>query len=436
MRALLKQKKLSVCVYAALMGTPVVSHAYTLVDEENRHLNFTGEAAAGLFNSQETYGNSDPSPSWQEGYIKYGLMGDQNVSNGQLFGAISAITGGTRGDGDAGGATTGDELKTAIEDLYVGYRSGQVEFSIGRQQFSVGDGFIINGDALNLGSGLDAFTAGTGVSPNRGGGLWLAPRKSFGNTAILRVGGEQGWRSDVYWLQSDNAGQASTEMAGINLEHNNQYGVVGFLYNQGLGVDTQEANFFGLAKRDGQTTMSVRYQGNAGVEPLFLSGEFVKQTQGDNSKDANAWYAEAGWTFQEMPWSPSLNYRFTRYDNGYDPLFYGFSRGYGTWFQGEVAANYAGVSGNNIDSDIQSINLTAHPTEMLTVGAVYFDINDTRNGTGSNDATELNLWAEWVVNPNLIVSPLIGYYKPDAATSVQGNTNKNLYSQVIAIVPF
>lgn len=429
-----KKSKLSVCIYAALVGTPLLGHAYSIVDNETSHLTFSGEAAAGVFKSQERYDDSDGSPSWQEGYIKYGLSGDKKIANGELFGSVSAVSGGTWGDGDAGGATTGDERKTDIEDLFVGYRADQFEVSIGRQPFKVGDGFILNGDALNLGSALDSVA--TEITPNRGGGIWIAPRKAFGNTAILRIGGDEGWRSDVYWLQSDNAGQASTEMAGINIENINQYGVVGFLYNQGLSVDKKESNFFELDKRDGQKTMSLRYQGNAGVENLFLSSEYVKQTQGNNSKDANAWYAEAGWTFADTAWSPSVNYRFTRYDNGYDPLFYGFSRGYGTWFQGEVAANYAGTSGSSIDSDIHSINIKANPTEMVTVGAVYVDISNTKNGTGKNDAKELDIWAEWVVNEHLIVSPLVGFYTPKASTSNQGNTDTNMYTQIFAIMPF
>ena len=73
---------------------------------------------------------------------------------------------------------------------------------------------------------------------------------------------------------------------------------------------------------------------------------------------------------------------------------------------------------------------------MVTVGAAYFDFKDTIGGTGTNDANEINLWAEWVVTDNLIVSPLVGFYTPDADTSTQGNDDTNTYFQVLAIVPF
>jgi hypothetical protein len=85
-----------------------------------------------------------------------------------------------------------------------------------------------------------------------------------------------------------------------------------------------------------------------------------------------------------------VNYRYTSYDEGYDPLFFGFNRGYGTWFQGEVAANYAGPFGT--DSDIHYLGVKANPTELLTVGASYFDFSDTVGGSGNNDANEIDLW--------------------------------------------
>jgi hypothetical protein len=53
------------------------------------------------------------------------------------------------------------------------------------------------------------------------------------------------------------------------------------------------------------------------------------------------------------------------------------------------------------------------------------------------DGQELDLYAEWVVTPNLIVSPLVGFYKPDSSAGSQlGGNDTNVYGQVIAIVPF
>ena len=441
------QKTILAVAVAALMSAP--ASAYNLYSENGTELNLDIEAVFGIFSSEENYnlgantaaGGSD----WQEGYIKYGFSGSHAYGSGaSVFGGLNLVSSGTWGDGDAGGFTSGNETETDLEDAYVGWRSGSLiptlgedglEFSFGRQNFSIGDGFLINGDALNLGDTLN----GGGYDFNRGGAYWLAARKAFDRTAIARIGGAEGLRADLFWIESDNPAQAMTELAGINAEYVMPEGTVGVAYIEGLGVDDKYAQALGYTHRDGQQTLSVRYQGNAGVENLFLSGEIVTQDQGDNTrKDGDAWYVEAGWTFADMPWSPSVNYRYASFDEGFDPLFFGFNRGYGTWFQGEVAANYAGPF--NSDTDVHHIGVKASPTDMLSVGALFFDFSNTTGGTDALDGQEIDLYAEWVVTPNLIISPLIGFYTPDNSDanggSQIGSDDTNVYAQVIAIVPF
>ena len=116
-------------------------------------------------------------------------------------------------------------------------------------------------------------------------------------------------------------------------------GTLGVTYLDVLSTDDDYA--FLYPDRENVKVYSVRGQGNAGVENLFLSGEYALQRNG-SSEDENAWYLEAGWTFSDAPWTPSVSYRFSRFSDQYDPLFYGNGRALGTWFQGEVAANYAG----------------------------------------------------------------------------------------------
>ncbi|CAM4121581.1 alginate export family protein [Vreelandella rituensis] len=430
-RTIFRQTPSSLLATAVAVAISAPASAYNLHSEDGTELNFDLEVIVGYFSSEESYGNPDSDPSWTEGYAKYGFSGTQAIGKGELFGAANVLTSGTRGDGDAAGLTIGDESETDFEDLYLGYRTGMFELSAGRQNLTIGDGFILNGDALNMGEGLDGIAP---VSMDRGGAYWLAARKAFDQTAVLRFGGDKGLRSDLFWFESDNPAQASVEMAGINAEYVTDKGTYGLMYLEGLDVNDTEAGFWGYEGRDGQKTTSIRYQGNAGVENLFLAAEYVDQSQGNSAPDANAWHAEAGWTFADTPWSPSVNYRYTSYDSGYDPLFFGFNRGYGTWFQGEVAANYAGPFGT--DADIHYLGVKANPTELLTVGTSYFDFSNTVGGSGDNDAREIDIWAEWVAMDHLIISPLVGFYTPDSASSIQGNDDTNVYAQLIAIVPF
>ncbi|MEH6470337.1 MAG: hypothetical protein V7752_03730 [Halopseudomonas sp.] len=425
--------------------------ALPLYDEEGAQLNFDFEAILGTFHSEQNYAQlntTEGSSGWQEGYAKYGLSGSKEYGSNKasLFGAVNLMTSATWGDGDAAGFTTGDESKTDFEDLYIGWRSGNmisglgedgIEISVGSQNFSIGDGFLINGDSLNFGKGFEGIPGAPDF--DRGGAYWLAANKAFDKTAVLRLGGQAGLRSDVFWLESDNAAQGMMELAGINLEYVNDMGTVAVAYIEGLDVDADSAGFMGLTHRDGQQTLSVRGQGNAGVDGLFLSAEFVDQSQGDTTRtDADAYYVEAGWTFADAPWSPSVNYRFSSFDSGFDPLFFGFNRGYGTWFQGEVAANYAGPF--NSDAEVQHIALKAAPSETLALGALWFDFSDTTGGTGGLNGQEIDLYAEWVAHDHLIISPLLGFYSPDnsdtSGGSQIGNSDTNTYFQVIAIVPF
>ena len=423
MNKILKPTLFTMLIGSTIAAAPGAASAYNLIDKDESELNLDIELVLGHFSSGETYGNSDTSPSWIEGYAKYGLSGSHSIGFGTIFGAVNALSSGTWGDGDALGVTNGDERRTDFEDIYIGYRIDLFEFSVGRQNITIGDGFLMNGDSLNFGKGAGPSEL------NRGGAYWLAGRKAFDKTALLSVGGDDGIRSDIFWFESDNYAQAKSEMAGINLEYVTDKGTVALMHIKGLGVEQGR----GFDKRDGQKTTSLRYQGNAGIENLFLSTEYVQQSQGDTSADADAWYAEAGWTFSDLPWSPSLNYRYTRYDENYDPLFFGFSRGYGTWFQGEVAANYAGPFGT--DSDIHYLGVKAAPSETLSLGAAFFDFGATASGSGDNDATELDLWVEWVAMDHLIISPLIGFYTPDSSFSNQGNDDTNIYAQVIAVIP-
>jgi len=430
--------------------------AYGLYEDESTVLNFDLEAAVGVFNSSNAYSQvlrtEDASPTWQEGYAKYGLSGAYAFDGaGSVYAAFNLLSSATRGDGDAGGFTTGKEEDTQVEDAYIGWRSGDlvpwlgedgIDLSFGSQTFVIGDGFLINGDSLNFGEGFEPL-ADAGIAPNglsRGGAYWLAARKAFDQTAILRLGGETGVHLDGFWLDSDNKAQAEMELAGANLEYRDEtYGTLGLTYLKGLDVDDESAEFLGYQHRDGQETLAVRANGSLGVENLFLSAEYVDQDNGDNyvgDGDDHAWYTEAGWTFLAAPWTPKLTYRYSTFSDGFDPLFFGFNRGYGTWFQGEVAANYAGPF--NSDTDVQHVGLTLTPAPTVELGALFFDFDDA--GQGFLDGNEFDLYAQWVVNEHLVLSPLVGFYTPDKSAADGGtqigDDDTNIYSQVIAIVTF
>ncbi|TFF52015.1 hypothetical protein C5609_10540 [Pseudomonas putida] len=411
------------CTLALLLTAPA-SQAYELYNHDGTTLNANLEALFGVFHNDESFnqaGNRQPgSTAWQEGYVKYGLSGSQTLADsGTLYGAFSLLSSATWGDGDAAGLTLGDERRTAIEDLYLGWRSANlfpalgedgVDISGGRQIVTLGDGFLIQGDPVNLGK------VDLGANFDRGGAYYLAARKAFDRTAVLRLGGNQGWRGDLMWLKSDNHYQADTSLAVANLEHVADTGTVGLSWIRGLDVDPRYAQIMGLEHRDGMDTASLRGRGNLGVKDLELAAEYV--TQDKTGGRENAWYLEGNWTFSQLPWSPTATYRYSRFSEGFDPLFYGLSRGYGTWFQGEVAANYAGPFNKN--SQVHHVALKGKPRDNLTVGALYFDFDTLDTDQGNLGGRELDLYVEWMVNDHLLISPVVGFYKPERSAANGG----------------
>ena len=414
--------------------------AYELYADEDTHLNADMLAVFGMFNSRKNYDGTPGGSTWREGFIKYGVSGDQGLgANGTLYGAFNWVSSATWGDGDAAGNTDGSERTTKIEDAYLGWRSADlfpalgkdgVDFSAGRQVVKIGSGFLINDDGPNLGKGP------ADGALNRGGAYYLAARHAFDRTAVLKLGGQEGLHGSVLWLKSDNRAQAETELAAGTLDYTGSAGTLGLTWVHGLDVTDQWASDF-QKERENMDVYSLRGEGSAGIENASFAFEYAWQ-----DKDAGpekAWYGEAGYTFADVAWAPKLTYRYTRYSQGWDSLFTGLSTGYGTWFQGEVAANYSGPFNSN--TGVHHVGLKATPLENLTVGALYFDFHTLRTRDTLNlDARELDFYAEWAVNEHLIISPVIGLYQPKKDETNGGNqvggNGTNVYSQLTVAVPF
>ncbi|WP_432474494.1 alginate export family protein [Amphritea sp. HPY] len=431
--------KLNALAGAMLMAGSL--QAAPIYEQDGKTVEFNIEAMAGVFSTDENYTGVDGGNDWQEAYIKGDLIGRNAMSNGTVYGGLGVIGLGTRGDGDAAGLTSGNESEFKIENAFVGWQSsdGLFDLSLGRQQFMLGDGFIIAGDAISLGEI-------SGVDVDRGGAYYLAGQKSFDKTAVLKIDPQGALRGDLFWLQSDNPYHQDTELGGVNIELvDDAKGTLGLSYMKILDVD-KGTGFGAWDQRDGMGVVSLRGQGSMGVENLFLSFEYVDESGGDTAvkNDADAWYVEAGWTFADLPWSPNLNYRHAEFsgddsstaDNeAFDPLFFGFTRGFGTWFQGEVASNYAGPA--NSGNDVDRIELMLQPREDLTVGLQYWDFGKNADAADLS-GSEIDLYALWSINDNWIFSPMLGYYKPDGADVVanQGNDDANLYLQGVMMYFF
>jgi len=442
MEQTLKTRSLSKAVGLgiALLIADSSAQAYELYTDNDTKVTGNFLAVYGMFNSRKNYDGTTGGSSWREGFIKYGLSVDQTLSGlGSVYGTANLVSSGTWGDGDAAGLTDGTERTTKFDEAFAGWRSGDlfpvlgkdgVDLSFGRQIITLGDGFIINDDGLNLGKGV------ADGEFNRGGAYYLAARHAFDETAVVRLGGKEGVHGSLMWIKSDNRAQAKTEMAASTLEYTAAPGTLGLTYIHGIKVDDRFASDF-QKQREGMNIYSLRGAGNAGIENAHFAFEYAWQDK--DTGPEKAWYTEAGYTFADLPWSPDLTYRYSRYSKDWDSMFNGVSRGYGTWFQGEVAGNYAGPFNSN--TAIQHVALKVKPVAPVTIGALFFDYTTLHKGDALNlDGRELDLYAEWAVSEHLIVTPLVGLYKPKKDESNGGNqvggNGTNVYSQLTVAVPF
>lgn len=67
---------------------------------------------------------------------------------------------------------------------------------------------------------------------------------------------------------------------------------------------------------------------------LQVKTEFVVQDKKMAKK--NAGYLALNYNFLSSKYTPSLGYRFSHFSDQYDPMFYGNTVGFGTWFQGRL----------------------------------------------------------------------------------------------------
>lgn len=354
------------------------------------------------------------------------------------------------GDGDAGGYTDGGDGSITLEQLYAGWRSGALladtlgedtlDLSVGRQDFHVGDGFLIqDGNFDSEGEGA----------------YWLGPRTDFSFAGLARVdtspaGGQ------LFFLRGD-ADRGHSELVGANLDLAlgdyglGEDGTLGAMYLQIVDVD---ARFEAGTPRDGMQVATLRLN-DLRVPGFWDFGIHAQSAHefgsGQNVDfDAQAFYVEPFYEFSTLPWTPTLAYRFAWFSGDadpddderrdFDPLFYDYSRGWGTWVQGEITGEYLLFNSNQVN---HMVHLAAYPTDEIGIGALYFHFDlEEKNyfGTpvGERDfADEVNLYVDWTLNDNVYLGALYGVAFPgDAAEEVFSDADPFQLFSVYAVLSF
>lgn len=275
--------------------------------------------------------------SWFETYVEYGVGGATRIgaSGFYVYGAVSGIAALANGQ-DIFRSDT--RATNSLEKLYAGLifapkdRDLRVNASVGRQNFTLNDGFLI----AQYGAQWNA-----GPRP----GLYLAPRTTHDRSAIALVRTGK-WAATGFWLDPNEYEpiESRTQVVGANLRYNatrSFYGDVTALYVPRSNATYPVPSGPALG-REGLTTIAchLRWADSERLPGVWLEGELAHQTNGNFPMSASAGYGTVGYLARKLPGSPSLSYRYadfsgdnpatTRYER-FDTLYSG---GLNEWLQG------------------------------------------------------------------------------------------------------
>ncbi|MDO8607582.1 MAG: alginate export family protein [Phaeospirillum sp.] len=414
--------------------------------------------------------------SWTEWFLTPELKASLETERfGTFYGDVSGQVSATGGDGDASliSTTYGHPVLFGLENLYAGWKSAKlidgldenaIDLSGGRQSFRVADGFLISNGVNNQG---------------QRGMFWTQSRTAFAQTGILKAATGP-VRGDVFYLQNQSnnslmpAGlidNAKTKVVGGNIEwfesvasedgkpardgastfadrkwyagltyfnvvEANSGGNLSFnsTANNGAVTNTLTSN------REGMNVISAHVGGNMlpFLPDFSLYGNYVYENNNTakHKVNANAWYLEPGYQLSDVAWTPKLSYRYAHFsgDNNpndstkkaYDPFFYNaITRGFGTWFIGEIVGNYV-ISNSNVN--IHQVAFSVNPIDTVKLSVLAYTYNYAAKAqnagvTSDNLAREIDFTAEWAINEHVSLSG--AFAAAAAGTGYRQNVSAN-----------
>jgi hypothetical protein len=450
--------RLSTLVAFVLVGSSITGHASAAdpggnnplgiwKGSNNSHLKGTFMAEVAYFDQSDSwFGEAEQnlgaaSDDWWESVIHTGIEGSHFIRNGsEMYARLSGILANTD-DIDAAGSNVGhgdDVSDFRAEDAYLGWRSGDLfsslgkdflDISFGRQQYVAGNGFI--------------FYDQSGNGGNRGA-FWIGRRHAANYAGIIRLKYDQ-LKSDLIYLEADDNPDSDTKVGGVTLDYSfNKIGSLGGgFYNVDSNIDT----------RDSMNLYNIRFSLNPfnafnvspALKPLSLEGEYVYEDNNDQL-EASGWYLSASYRWENASWRPNLTYRYASFEGDnpnsgksedFDPLFYGFSD-WGNWYQGEILGEYV-LTNSNLNSHMVKVNVK--PVDPLSINLFFYHFRlDNPEGFGvqSRDfADEWNLTVDWTANEHLSFSLVGAYADPDSgAREFTGGDDEWSYGMLYGIISF
>jgi len=363
--------------------------------------------------------------TWTEGYVQFGIGGVVPLVGGSLY-AYGAATGMApyalgqdifRNDARA----TVDLEKLYGGLLYAPQDSDiRINASLGRQNFTLNDGFLISQYASQ-------WNVGTRPA------VYLAPRTALDMSALLTVRAGP-WVSTSFYLDPNEYEPVNTDtrVLGTNLRYNfdERIAVDATLY----GVPESDFLYFppdrAPVTREGLRAIAAhaRWADPDVLPGVWLEGEAAHQWHDDFAMSAWAGYGTAGYLARSLPWTPSLSYRYAAFSGDdpetetyerFDPLYSG---GLSEWLQG-ITINKALSQANR---RTHRIRFNVAPDEALNLTFDwYLHTADTLNNLGGNPALsilgsrdlgqEFQFTARWAASANVYIQGVASVALPGRA---------------------
>ncbi len=371
-------------------------------------------------------------PAWTEGFVEFGLAGAAQLGDSPLYlyGALTGLTSWTRGqDFFRADPRTYTGLEKAYGGLlYVDPETGNsLDVSLGRQTVTLNDGFLVH------------FVRGAANAGVRAASYIGA--RTANDFSVVASGRFGPWSFKAFTIDPDELPRVDSRstFAGVNL----RYAITPTLSVDGSWITIpRSTSTFATPDgrrlpREGLQTLAghLRWNRAFGIDGLWLESEVAHQSHNRYPMSAWATYGLVGYQAADLPWSPSLSYRFAyatgdnpatlRYER-FDPLL---STGLGNWLQGVIFGKI--TSNSNLAVHRLQFNLVPAPTLNVTFDWHLLRAPE-RNNLGSNPAIgrlsssdigqEFSLTGRWAINRNLYLQTIGSVGFPGKALRDAGAT--------------
>ena len=318
-----------------------------------------------------------------------------------------------------------DSMHVAVEKAYAGLlwvpdKDKALNASLGRQNYTLNDGFLIH-----------HVKGSTNVGDRRA--VFLGARTAHDMTALLS-GRYEGWGIKAFYLDPNEyeSLESNSKFAGGNVRYDVGNGLtIDGTYIENVHSDSSFATPQGTrVPREGISTTAahLRWRNALGTPGLFIESEIGHQRSSRADVSASAGYASAGYRFKDARWSPALVVRYSQWSGDrpetaryerWDPLL---PAGSDEWMGGMIFSKY--VSNSNLQQ--LRVRFFAEPTQAFNFTVDWFKYQAMEaNNLGANPVlstlqsrdlgNELMFTGRWYVGKNHYVQTLASINWPGEA---------------------